>query len=181
MDDIKTQIAGRSRGLKASHRYPTIASQPYRDAMSRFAGAVSVATTDGPAGRRGVTVSAAVSVSDNPPTVMICLNHNRPENTMFAENGCFAFNVLCQNHLELARAFAGEGHLAMEDRFALGEWGVLQTGAPILTGARTSLDCTVVDVQSVHTHDIVFGQVVTAGPVGEGEALIYLDRQYRSV
>ncbi|MGI9399929.1 MAG: flavin reductase, partial [Rhizobiaceae bacterium] len=58
----------------------TISPERYRDAMSCFAGAVNIAATDGEAGRRGVTVSAALSVSDNPGTVLICLNRNRSEN-----------------------------------------------------------------------------------------------------
>ena len=158
-----------------------VASQAYRDAMSRFAGAVHVVTTDGPAGRRGVTVSAAVSVSDDPPTILVCLNRNRPENTMFADNGCFAVNVLCADHIALARAFAGEGSLAMDRRFDLGDWQELATGAPVLAGARISLDCRVVETRKVHTHDVLLGEVVGVGEPGEGEALIYLDRQYATV
>ncbi|MCB1464873.1 MAG: flavin reductase [Nitratireductor sp.] len=172
MDDFKTRPPS---GAAA------IPSQVYRDAMSRFAGAVNVVTTEGPAGRRGVTVSAAVSISDDPPTVLICLNHNRAENRMFAENGCFAVNVLSGSDVELARAFAGEGRLEMEERFAHGEWHTLETGSPVLAGARASLDCVVVDVQSVHTHDIIFGRVIAVGEENDGEALVYLDRQYRSV
>ncbi|TIW51814.1 MAG: flavin reductase, partial [Mesorhizobium sp.] len=51
-----------------------IGPQAYRDAMAHFAGQVHVVTTDGPAGRRGATVIAACSVSDTPPTVLVCLN-----------------------------------------------------------------------------------------------------------
>ena len=47
--------------------------QAYRDAMARFAGAVHVVTTDGPAGLRGATVIAACSVSDAPPMVLVCV------------------------------------------------------------------------------------------------------------
>ena len=46
-------------------------SVAFREAMSRFAGAVHVVTTDGAHGRRGVTVSAACSVSDNPATLLV--------------------------------------------------------------------------------------------------------------
>ena len=60
----------------------------YRDAMARFAGAVHVLTTDGPAGKRGTTVIAACSVSDNPPTVLVCLNRENPlERRSIVENG----------------------------------------------------------------------------------------------
>ena len=153
----------------------------YRDCMARLAGAVSIIATDGKAGRRGVTVSAVTSVSDNPPTLLVCLNRNREENAWFQENGVFSLNTLAAGQIGLARAFAGEGHLAMEERFAMAEWSRLETGAPILAGTRMSLDCIVTDVQPVATHFVIFGQVVASHlGVGDG-ALIYLDRQYRTL
>jgi flavin reductase (DIM6/NTAB) family NADH-FMN oxidoreductase RutF len=159
----------------------TLTPQAYRDAMSHFAGAVTIVTTDGPAGRRGVTVSAAISVSDNPPTVAVCLNRNRDENRWFADNGCFAINVLLENQIELARAFAGEGHLDMSARFDLGKWKRLATGAPILGGARTALDCIVRDVNLVHTHYVIMGEVMGIAEPAQGLALAYLDRDYRPI
>ena len=65
----------------------------YRDAMAHFAGHVHVVTTDGAAGRRGVTVIAACSVSDRPPTVLVCLNRENDANDLFVENGVFALNA----------------------------------------------------------------------------------------
>jgi flavin reductase (DIM6/NTAB) family NADH-FMN oxidoreductase RutF len=159
----------------------TIHSLQYRDAMSHFAGAVTIATTDGPAGRRGVTVSAAVSASDNPPTLMVCLNRNREENRWFAANGCFAINVLNDSHLALAEAFAGVGHLAMAQRFAIGAWGRLRTGAPVLKDSRVTLDCVVRGVQTVHTHDVLFGEVVATSDPKAGRALAYLERRYTAI
>jgi flavin reductase (DIM6/NTAB) family NADH-FMN oxidoreductase RutF len=167
--------------LERTDQKAVISPQEYRDAMSHFAGAVHVVTTDGDAGKRGVTVSAVASVSDDRPTLMVCLNQNRVENTWFERNGCFALSTLCGEHVELARAFAGEGHLEMDARFALGRWSTLKTGAPVLEGARMTLDCVVSDVQAVHTHYIIFGEVVGVGPVGKGAALIYLDRHYRTL
>ena len=100
---------------------------------------------------------------------------------MFADNGCFAVNVLTGEHVELARAFAGEGHLEMTERFAFGKWGELATGAPVLAGARIAIDCKVVDVQLVHTHYVILGEVVGVSEPAEGAALIYLDRHYATV
>lgn len=167
--------------LERKNRKPAVPPQEYRDAMSHFAGAVHIAATDGAGGRRGVTVSAAVSVSDDPPTLIVCLNRNRDDNNVFADNGCFSLNTLGADQLPLARAFAGEQNLTMEERFALGKWTALETGAPILEGSRMTLDCVVTDVQAVHTHHVVFGEVVATGPAGLGPALLYLDRQYRTV
>jgi len=159
-----------------------IGPQQYRDCMAKFAGAVHVVTTDGEHGQRGVTVSAVTSVSDNPPTLLFCLNKNRPENRHFSENGCFALNTLCHEQIGIARAFAGEGHLEMQDRFALCQWETLRSGAPVLIGSRMSLDCTVTNVIEVATHYVIFGEVVaTAIKMEDSPALIYSDRQYRSL
>lgn len=171
----------RNRHLLDRTQIATLTSADYREAMSRMAGAVSIVTTDGPAGIRGVTVSAVVSVSDSPPTLFVCLNRNREENRFFERNGCFALNTLSQAHLPLARAFAGEGHLPMDERFALGDWKSMETGAPVLSGARMALDCVVTDVQAVHTHFVIAGEAVAKGQLHNEPALIYLDRDYRSI
>ena len=153
----------------------------YREAMSRMAGAVNIVTTDGPAGMRGLTVAAAVSVSDNPPTIFVCLNRNREENRWFEKNGRIALNTLCAAQVGLARAFGGEGGLEMAERFALGSWRTLVTGAPILEGARMSLDCVITDVQTVHTHFVIAGEAVAKGELRNDPALLYVDRSYHSV
>ena len=149
--------------------------------MARLAGAVSVIATDGDAGRRGVTVSAVTSVSDDPPTLLVCLNRNREENDWFRRNGVFSLNTLAASQIGIARAFAGEGHLPMEERFGLGKWEKLQTGAPVLEGCRMALDCIVTDVQPIATHFVIFGQVVASSLGGNEPALVYLDRQYRTL
>jgi hypothetical protein len=43
----------------------------FRNAMALLGGAVSVITTDGPAGRFGFTASAVCSVTDSPPTLLV--------------------------------------------------------------------------------------------------------------
>ena len=46
----------------------------FRDAMAHVGAAVNIITTDGPAGRAGFTASAVCSVTDTPPTLLVCLN-----------------------------------------------------------------------------------------------------------
>jgi hypothetical protein len=49
----------------------------YRDAMSRLAGHVHIVTAAHKGVRRGVTITAACSVSDDPATLLVCLNGDR--------------------------------------------------------------------------------------------------------
>ena len=46
----------------------------YRDAMACLGAAVNIVTTDGAAGRAGLTASAICSVTDDPPTLLVCAN-----------------------------------------------------------------------------------------------------------
>lgn len=48
----------------------------FRDAMAHVGAAVNIITTDGPAGRAGFTASAVCSVTDTPPTLLVCLNRS---------------------------------------------------------------------------------------------------------
>ena len=153
----------------------------YREAMSRYAGHVQVVTTDHAGIKRGVTITAACSVSDSPPMVLACLNNGNESNAVFFESGYFALNTLAEPHLDLANAFAGFGKLPVEERFALGRWTTLVTGAPVLEDAIVSFDCRVVDQKVTATHTVLFGEVkaVNFGP--NRPALLYLDRGFRTL
>lgn len=153
----------------------------YREAMSHFAGAVHVVTTDGPHGRRGVTVIAACSVSDDPPTILVCLNRLKPENDCFAKNGVFALNTLTPDQRPLADAFSGLTGLTQEERFALGQWETVASGAPVLVGALAAFDCHLVEAKDFATHRVLFGKV-TGVRIGDRlDALIYHRRAYRTL
>ena len=156
-----------------------IGPQTYRDAMARFAGAVHIATTDGPAGKRGATVIAACSVSDTPPTVLVCLNRENVNNDCFRVNGAFALNALAAGHEELANAFSGLTGLAPDDRFALGRWETLATGAPTLVDAVAVFDCEVIDTKDLATHRVYFGRVAGLRVGANLRPLVYHDRGYR--
>ncbi|WP_245413474.1 flavin reductase [Mangrovicella endophytica] len=159
----------------------TIERTAFREAMSRFAAAVHLVTSDGPAGRRGVTVSAACSVSDDPATVLVCLNRSSALNVRFEQNGNFALNVLGESNESVARAFSGEGDLSPEERFASAEFITLETGAPVLADALVSLDCRLVETLIVATHRVMIGEVVALRMGKPDPALVYLDRGYHSL
>ena len=107
---------GKSSGACGVLKKSVVEPRQYRDAMSRFAGAVHVVTTDGAAGRRGTTVIAACSVSDNPPTILVCLNRGNAANDRFVQNGVFALNSLSASHQDLANGFSGLTGLEQEQR-----------------------------------------------------------------
>ena len=83
-----------------------VESIQFRDAMSRLAAAVNVITTDGPVGRRGFTASAVCSVTDDPPTLLLCVNRTAGSNAILKANGVLCINVLAERHTALSALFA---------------------------------------------------------------------------
>jgi flavin reductase (DIM6/NTAB) family NADH-FMN oxidoreductase RutF len=163
-----------------------VSGKAFRDCIARLPSGVHVITTDGPAGPGGFTATALASVSDDPPTVLVCLNRASPQSEVFKINGVFAANLMPAGSRAVADAFAGRTGLKAHERFAMGRWTTLGTGAPALEGAVTTLDCRIVDAKEVGTHTVFFGLVVATalGPHaddGRPEILIYHDRHYSEV
>ncbi|MCP8893550.1 flavin reductase family protein [Shinella daejeonensis] len=154
----------------------------YRDAMSRYAGHVQIVTTAHEGERRGVTITAACSVSDNPATVLACLNVSNPSNAIFRKSGNFALNALADDQIELANTFSGRNpSLTSEQRFAIGDWQELVTGAPVLKGTLASFDCRLIELKVVATHMILIGEVMSLTFGEHKPALLYMDRSYRAL
>jgi flavin reductase len=153
----------------------------FREAMSRLGAAVHVITTAGPGGKAGTTATAVCSVSDAPPTLLMCLNRKSQTNPVVVENGVFCVNTLGDGGAELADVFAGRTGVLGADRFNVGEWSVLTTGSPALNSAVIAFDCRIIEVRAVASHNVFFGAVETVRLGPNGPALVYHDRAYKRV
>jgi len=151
----------------------------YRNAMARLGAAVNIITTDGPAGRAGFTASAVCSVTDEPPTLLVCLNRSASVYPAFKANGVLCVNVLAAGHQALSALFGGK--TPMDERFAAGRWSRKTTGSPMLDDAAVSFDCRVVHATSAGTHDVLFCEAVAIAIGGAAEGLIYFDRRYHEI
>ncbi|KQT07920.1 FMN reductase [Methylobacterium sp. Leaf399] len=157
----------------------SVEAAPYRDAMALLASAVHLVTTDGPGGRAGFTATAVCSVSDAPPTLLVCLNRASSAYAAFSGNDVLCVNTLSAEQVAVSGAFGGR--TPMDDRFAAAAWGRLATGAPVLAGALTAFDCRIVGRTRVASHDVLICAVVALAAPGGGEGLVYAGRGYHAV
>ena len=148
--------------------------------MSHAAATVNVVTTDGPAGRAGVTVSAMSSVSaDTPkPTLLVCVHRDSPAAAAILENGVFCVNVLSEAQSGISDAFAGRMRDRIADKFECAEWQVMPSGAPRVVDPLVAFDCRVVSFDLVGTHHVFFGEAGDIFIAGEGSPLLYAKRDY---
>ncbi len=150
------------------------------DGMSQAACTVNVVTTDGAAGRAGVTVSAMSSVSaDTPrPTLLVCIHHMSPAAAAILENGVFCVNVLRDDQSEISDTFAGRLKTVDGDRFSCANWTTQITGAPRVADPLVAFDCRLVSSEKVGTHHVLFGAVEDIFVDDRGSPLIYANRAY---
>ncbi|MBZ6384456.1 MULTISPECIES: 4-hydroxyphenylacetate 3-monooxygenase, reductase component [Pantoea] len=152
----------------------------FRDAMASLPAAVNIVTTQGSAGRCGITATAVCSVTDTPPTLLVCINNRSAMVPVFEQNGKMCVNVLNHQQEEMARHFAGMTELSMEQRFTLDGWrgGALQQ--PILQQALASLEGEIQQIQTIGTHRVYLLEIKHITLASEGQGLIYFKRQFHA-
>lgn len=151
----------------------------FRNTMRHFPAGVTIVTVKAGDETHGMTVSAFVSVSPDPPLISVIIDHRGRGHTLLERSDAvFAVNILREDQQELSNRFAW----VKEDRFAEGKWGVGVTGAPVLEDALAWLDCTVYSRHTAGTHTIYIGEV-QASHVLEPEStpLVYWNRGYRAL
>ena len=148
----------------------------FRQGMANLGAAVNVITTDGGAGQAGFTASAVCSVTDTPPTLLVCLNRSASVFETFKINQVLCVNTLSSQQQHLSNLFGGK--TPMLERFAQGTWSTLLTNALVLEDALVSFDCEVVQTMSVGSHDVLFCQVKAMKQSYGLNALMYFNRGY---
>ncbi|SIR40419.1 flavin reductase [Bosea sp. TND4EK4] len=156
-----------------------VTAEHFRDGMSCLGAAVSLITSAGPEGRHGMTASAVCSITDSPPTLLVCVNQKNRSHDVFNGNGNLCVNVLAEQHIPLADIFAGRGDA---ERFDSGNWTTLETGAPVLADAMAAFDCRIIERRAIGSHSVFYARVVgmLRSPQA-AETLIWFGRRYHSL
>lgn len=125
----------------------------------------------------GLTVTSAVSVSADPPSMLCCINKSARSHDTMLKSGAFAANVIAEHDQALAAAFATDK--TMDEKFAAGSWLQLETGSPILQSAAVSFDCRIREVIQASTHSLLIGDVVAVHlPEVSPKGLVYWERKF---
>lgn len=154
----------------------------FLEGMSKAANTVSVVTTDGRAGRAGVTVSALCSVSADPPSLLVCVHYLSPACAAIRDNGTFCVNLLGADQAAISETFAGRRPAPHGDRFACAEWYPMANGSPAMSDALVAFDCSVMQAMRCGSHYVFIGQVVDVELAGARATtplpLVHANRSY---
>jgi len=158
----------------------SVAPSDFTAALALAANGVAIVTTDGSAGRAGLTVSSICSVCADPALILACVNTDNEFCKIAEANGVLAINLLNNQQAQISNVFAGFGEDPDADRFLTGNWGTHKTGAPTLNDALVSLDCHIDSFKTHGTHTVYMGRVVAVNSNDAG-ALVYSQRAYGTV
>jgi 3-hydroxy-9,10-secoandrosta-1,3,5(10)-triene-9,17-dione monooxygenase reductase component len=162
-----------NRPLRMIER-PHVDALSLKEAMRRLIGGVAVITAGIGDERTGLTATSALSLSMDPPTMLITVNRNSSSWPVIAKRRHFCVNVLHADQADVAARFAGLNGEKGAERYAGAEWVTMGSGASGLVGALAAIDCDVEEVIERHSHAIVLGAVRDVqGELGDGEGLVY--------
>lgn len=157
-------------------RRPLVDGTEFRAALSGMAASVCLVTARRGDERIGRTVTSVMSLSANPPAILISIDIVSRLADFIAKTGGFSFAVLADNQQLVADAFAGR--VDPDDRFGHGRWEHWPSGHPKLTGAVSVLDCDVIGSIETGTHVLFAGAIADAETTTTQAPLLWQRHNY---
>ncbi|BBC95233.1 flavin reductase family protein [Streptomyces griseofuscus] len=180
--------------LAASGHAEGVSNDEFRAAMSRLAAGVVLVTAQEPpldpddpdapgVEDVGMTATAFLSVSLDPPLVLVSLREGSRMDDLLAEQPLWAVSVLAESQRHIAGRFAMKGRIS--DRLLFEDLAYTRgevTHAPLIGGALATLECRTEQRVAAGDHTLVIGRVLTARvPSAEGGPLTYFRGRYRQL
>ncbi|GAA3002495.1 reductase [Streptomyces fulvorobeus] len=167
-----------------------VSNDEFRAALARLAAGVVLVTAQEPPldehGRGedvGMTATAFMSVSLDPPLVLVSLRNDSRMDDLLAEQPLWAVSVLAESQRQVASRFAMKGRIS--DRLLFADVPCVRgevSRAPLVGGALATLECRTEQRVPAGDHTLVIGRVLTAeAPSADGEPLTYFKGRYRQL
>ena len=146
----------------------------FRDVMGRFATGVTVITAVADGRTHGMTANGFMSVSLEPPLVVISVRRESKMIGSIETAGAYGVSVLAYEQAFLSKHFAGRPVEGLEEPF------VEVDGVPVISGAIAHIVAKVMDRHVVGDHVLFVGEVTTADHLS-GDPLIFHSGAYHAL
>jgi flavin reductase (DIM6/NTAB) family NADH-FMN oxidoreductase RutF len=148
---------------------PTLDTDLMKQVNRQFVTGVTVVTALDGATPRGLAVNAFSSISLEPPTVMVCVQHTSSTHDTLFRASHLAINILSTQQLDVVATFASKA----PDKFAALDWEPgPYGGAPLLPGSSAQMEVEIRERLRASTHSVFICRVVHAA-VTDNAPMIY--------
>ncbi|MEP6785159.1 MAG: flavin reductase family protein [Sphingomonadales bacterium] len=145
----------------------------FRQAMRRLATTVALITTGRGETYGGMAATAVMSVTADPPTLVVAVNRTASMSPILDEHGWFCVNLLAEWHQHLVPIFSGAK--SGKNRFEDGDWQFSDAHPPVLADAAASLVCETTGRFDIGTHTLFVGEVRAIANHPRIDPLIWVD------
>ncbi len=130
----------------------------FRSLMSRWATGVSVVTATDQGHDAGLTVNALLSISLDPPSVLVSLMRGVDTLPVLERAKVFGVSLLSASQRHLSERFARA--IPSQEKFEGVAFRRGTTGVPLLEGSLGTLECRLVSMTEVFDHFLLVGEVL---------------------
>lgn len=148
-------------------------AKAFRDTLGRFLSGITIVMIEDAEGQRGMTASAFLSVSMDPPLVLVAVSTKAHLHARIEDRYTISLLAAGQDHV--SNHFAGR-----PDPLPEGTITRNAAGHPVIAGALGWIDCVVHDRVHAGDHTLFIGRVESLESF-EGEPLAYFRGRYRSL
>jgi 3-hydroxy-9,10-secoandrosta-1,3,5(10)-triene-9,17-dione monooxygenase reductase component len=141
----------------------------FRTALGHFCTGVTVITAHDGAAPVGFACQAFAALSLDPPLVLFCPGRQSRTWPVIERAGHFCVNVLTHAQRGVSTVFGKSGM----DKFAAVPWSPAPSGAPVLDGVLTWVDCSVETAHDAGDHYVVIGSVTALGEQRDERPLLF--------
>lgn len=153
----------------------TVSPEDFRNTLSRFVSGVTVVSVEGEGEMHGMTASAFISVSLDPPLILVSVGHHAHMHAHLARAGRFGISVLGVSQEMYSNHFAGRPNSDLDVKWRRGDFDT-----PVLDDGLAMLDCDVHQTVEAGDHTLYIG-LVKRLRYRDGEPLGYYQGRYREL
>ena len=150
-----------------------IDTRQFRNALGRFASGVTVVSAVLDGQTHGMTANAFVSVSLDPPLVLVSLDNRSSMHRILPNVGRYGVSVLAEDQEAFSNHFAGRKIEGLHPHF------VSHNGIPLLEGAVAYFVVEVIDAHPAGDHTLYIGRVEHFESRDDKPLLFYSGRYQR--
>ncbi|WP_217249618.1 flavin reductase family protein [Streptomyces sp. AC602_WCS936] len=160
-----------------STRIPLPGREEFCTAMAQLATGVAVITTTSPEGPVGCTANAVLSLSTDPPSLLVSLASTGRTVRHARDRNCFAVNVLSWQQRDLMDRFA---RLPAVQRFAGVDYRD-EAGCPVLDRTAATVVCRLDQAPTALDHTLLIGRALWTRHDPAARALVLYQRDQHAV
>ena len=144
-------------------------------AMRGITSTVTVISAKDRENKQAMTATSVVSLSLDPPTMLVCINHEALIHDVMKEEVGFCINILSVGQESLADICSIKGK--ERQRFLEGNWSEIND-IPYNKDSQSSIFCNCIKAIDCATHTIYLGEIIEVFNQSSFNPLLYKDGNY---